>query len=132
MPELVEGDIFRIIVPLDEAYSFDAESGDEVIPDRVTPEKTTGKPEKLPETPEKTTGKTPLKIPDGDASALKPTEKKLIEILLADPEMTQPQLAVRMGITADGVRHAMNRLKAKGLLKRVGSSRKGLWIVRID
>lgn len=146
MPELIEGDIFRIIVPLDESYSFDAESGDEVIPDRVTPEKTTGKPEKLPETPEKTTGKTkklpetpekttgktPLKIPDGDASALKPTEKKLIEILLADPEMTQPQLAVRMGITADGVRHAMNRLKAKGLLKRVGSSRKGLWIVRID
>ena len=109
IPELIEGDIFRITVPLNDKYSFDYEIGS------GTTEKTT------PKTTEKTTDKLPIK--------LTPTEKKILEVVSVNPNITQAQLATHIGITSDGIRYAIKNLKAKGILGRTGSRKNGSWII---
>lgn len=94
-PKFQEGDIFRIVVPLNEGYSFDQGASEE----------TTGK---LPE-----------------------TEEKIIEILQKNPRTTQPELAKQVGLSVDGVRYAINKLKASGILIRIGSKRSGSWQIHM-
>ncbi|WP_419162886.1 winged helix-turn-helix domain-containing protein [Candidatus Palauibacter sp.] len=43
--------------------------------------------------------------------------------------MTRKQLAERVGLTLDGIKYHMRRLKASGAIVRVGSSRAGHWQV---
>lgn len=107
-PELIEGDIFRIIIPLDDNYSFDhaISSG--------TTDKTT----------EKTTDKLPIN--------LTVTEKKIMKAIRENPNITQAQLAASIGITSDGIRYAIRNLKAKGFLSRIGSRRSGTWMIHWD
>lgn len=105
IPELIEGDIFRITVPLNDKYSFDYEIGS------GTTEKTT----------QKTTDKLPIK--------LTPTEKKILEVVSVNPNITQAQLATHIGITSDGIRYAIKNLKAKGILSRTGSRKNGSWTI---
>ena len=105
IPELIEGDIFRITVPLNDKYSFDYEIGS------GTTEKTT----------EKTTDKLPIK--------LTPTEKKILEVVSVNPNITQTQLATHIGITSDGIRYAIKNLKEKGILSRTGSRKNGSWTI---
>lgn len=100
-PEFIEGDIFRIIVPLDDKYSFDYEIGSG--------------------TTDKTTDKLPINLTS--------TEKKILEAISVNPNITQAQLAMRIGITTDGVRYAFKNLKSKGILSRVGSRRNGRWTI---
>ena len=102
-PELIEGDIFRIIVPLDDKYSFDYEIGSE------------------------TTQKTTQKTVDKLLVNLTPTEKRIIEAIRKNPKITQVQLATYIGITTDGIRYAIKNLKSKGILSRVGSRKNGSW-----
>lgn len=107
-PELIEGDIFRIIVPLDDSYSFDQEIGSETTP-KTTP---------------KTTDKLPIK--------LTATEEKILQSIREDPRITQAQLAAVIGITKDGIRYAVKNLKAKGILNRTGSRRSGKWQIHLE
>ena len=100
-PKLIEGDIFRIIVPLDEMYSFDYEIGSG------------------------TTDKTTYKLPIN----LTLTEKRILEEVRVNPSITQTQLAMNIGITTDGVRYAIKNLKSKGILNRIGSRRNGTWTI---
>lgn len=102
-PEFQEGDVFRVIVPLDEEYSFDHESSN----------KTTGK----------TTANLPLKLTK--------SEEALIKILRENPSMTQPELAKQIGLSVDGIRSVIKRLKSKGMLSRKGSKRSGSWQIHI-
>ena len=43
--------------------------------------------------------------------------------------MTRKQLAERVGLTLEGIKYHMRRLKASGAIVRVGSSRAGHWQV---
>lgn len=100
-PELKEGDVFRIIVPLDEEYSFDYEIGSE------------------------TNGKTNGKLTEN----LTQTEQKILAAIRNNPMITQPQLAQKIGISVEGIRYAIRGLRKKGILSRIGSSRKGSWVI---
>ena len=59
----------------------------------------------------------------------KNTRDRILDYLRAEPELTRRELAVRVGVTPDGVKYHLRRLKAAGVLRRVGSDRSGYWEV---
>ena len=60
------------------------------------------------------------------------TVHKIVEILRDNPKITQADIAESLGISQEGVRHHLERLKAAGVLKRIGSARAGYWQVEGD
>lgn len=59
----------------------------------------------------------------------KTVPERILALLAAEPRMTQKQLAERVGLTLDGIKYHMRRLKASGAIVRVGSPRTGHWEV---
>lgn len=79
---------------------------------------------------EKTTKKTMKKI------VIKTTRKKneknineIINMMLKNPQITVKEMAEILGITVDGVRYHIKKLKASGRIERVGPDRGGSWKV---
>ena len=124
-PEFKEGDVFRIIVPLDDEYSFDYflehASGDRA--DEKAGDKISNK------TSDKTSDKTDDKIKEAVYSSLTANEKKILGVLKENPLITQDEIAGILGLSNSGVRYVMNRLKEKKLITRVGSKKSGGWSV---
>ena len=54
-------------------------------------------------------------------------EKQVYTVILASPEISQPQIAKITSISARSVSRIISRLKEYGYLKRHGSDRKGSW-----
>ena len=54
-------------------------------------------------------------------------EKQVYTIILASPDISQPQIAKITGISARSVSRIISRLKEYGYLRRHGSDRKGSW-----
>ena len=55
-------------------------------------------------------------------------EKQVYTVILASPEISQPQIAAITRISARTVSRIINRLKSFGYIRREGSDRKGSWI----
>ena len=88
------------------------------IPKKVT-ESTTGIHELTAEdTTQKTTRKTAQK-----------TAQKILDAMRENPFVTRLELADLIGITADGVKFAINSLKTAGRIRRVGPDKGGHWEV---
>ena len=49
--------------------------------------------------------------------------------LIEDTSITQKELAAKLGWKVDRVKYYLNKLKKKGIIKRVGTSQKGHWEV---
>ena len=56
-------------------------------------------------------------------------EKILCEIY-ASPDITQKQLAEKIGLSYAGVRYIMKQLQNEGIIERVGSTKKGQWVIK--
>lgn len=129
-----EGDVFRIVVPLDEKYSFDygmhegsehknmvaEENGETGV---KTDEKTSVK------TNEKTGVKTSVKTDVKTDLRLTQTEQGILKLVKENPAITQKELAECLGLSNSGIRYARKGLKDKNLLTRTGSRRSGGWKV---
>lgn len=60
-----------------------------------------------------------------------PPQSRIVELIRANPSISQSILAKEVGLSVDGVKYALSRLKEAGVLRRVGPSRGGTWkIVR--
>ncbi len=57
------------------------------------------------------------------------TQEKLIEILRMDSAATRESLAAELGITPDGVKYHLDRLRRAGRIQRLGSTKAGRWEV---
>ena len=55
------------------------------------------------------------------------TTQKIIEAITKKSDITQKELAAVIGITEDGVKYHIVRLRKKGLLKRIGPDKGGHW-----
>ena len=75
-----------------------------------------------PETTQKSTRTT-------QKSPRKTTRDRLLDYLRDEPHLTRRVLAERLGLTPDGVKYHLRKLKAAGVLRRVGSDRAGHWEV---
>lgn len=59
------------------------------------------------------------------------TERKILEFIMEDPGTTQKEIAQKMGMSKNGIRYAMDKLKDRGILEREGATKKGKWIINI-
>jgi ATP-dependent DNA helicase RecG len=101
-PELIDGDIFRIIVPLDDEYSYCADINKAQIKRKI-------KRNDLGE--------------DGALSAA------ILEFLKENPTATQLEIADILGKSRRTIQNTIASLKEKGVLKREGAKKNGRWIV---
>lgn len=68
----------------------------------------------------------------GTLTVLSDTEKRVVELILANSEITQEQIAKKMKMSKNGIRYIMDKLRAKGILRREGATKKGRWVVGLD
>jgi ATP-dependent DNA helicase RecG len=57
------------------------------------------------------------------------TQEQILSLLREDPTLTRKALADRIGITADGVKYHLDRLRDAGRIRHVGPTKKGRWEV---
>ncbi|HBB15998.1 MAG TPA: hypothetical protein DCZ97_03005 [Syntrophus sp. (in: bacteria)] len=57
------------------------------------------------------------------------TEEAILLLLREDPSITQKKMASRVGLTPDGVKFNINKLKEKGIIRREGPTKKGRWVI---
>lgn len=57
------------------------------------------------------------------------TEEAILRLLQEDPSITQKKMASRVGLTTDGIKFHINRLKEKGYIRREGPTKKGRWVI---
>ena len=72
-------------------------------------------------TTQKTTQKTTLK-----------TTQKILDILASNPKVTRRELAEMTGLTTDGIKWQLDKLKKEGAIKRIGADKGGHWEVVKD
>ncbi len=70
------------------------------------------------------------KIPEGREKPIKSREK-ILALLAEDGRLTAAGIARRIGITAKAVEKHLSRLKAEGIIERVGPDKGGFWKVKI-
>lgn len=54
---------------------------------------------------------------------------RIVALLRAEPEITRRVLAERVGITVDGVKYHLTKLRAAGVIRHVGATKAGRWEV---
>ena len=57
------------------------------------------------------------------------TQEKILNLLTLYPSMTRNELAAHIGLTPDGIKYHLTKMKATGLIRRVGPTRSGHWEV---
>lgn len=60
------------------------------------------------------------------------TQEKIVAILKENPETTRNELASRIGITPDGIKYHLTKLRVAGLIRHVGPTKAGRWEVMED
>ncbi|HLA28663.1 MAG TPA: winged helix-turn-helix domain-containing protein [Syntrophales bacterium] len=56
-------------------------------------------------------------------------EEAILLLLREDSSITQKKIASRVGLTPDGVKFHINKLKEKGIIRREGPTKKGRWVI---
>ncbi|GHV54749.1 ATP-dependent DNA helicase RecG [Synergistales bacterium] len=107
-PELIDGDVFRIIVPLDDNYSFDAE--------KIKPQNT------------KDLSRKNCALFCGINCTL--TEIAILEYVQDHPTAAQNEIANAVGKSLRSTQSVIAGLKKKELLVREGARKNGRWLVR--
>jgi len=92
-----------------------------------TSEKTLVEPSEKPsgKTSEKPSGKTSVK-PSGKTSV------KIVALMIGDPQVTIPEIAESIGRTTRAIEMQISKLKAEGIIKRIGPDKGGYWSVKED
>ncbi|MDR0946568.1 MAG: winged helix-turn-helix transcriptional regulator [Ruminococcus sp.] len=100
-PELIDGDVFRTVVPLDDDYSFDGED-DEF----------------------KTPNKTPFKTPRTDSEVL------ILKYIAKNPKISQKSLIEISGLSKRTVQESFKNLQTEGIIFRDGAKKNGAWVIK--
>ena len=67
--------------------------------------------------------------PINDPIKLNEREKKIVEILRREPTLTRSGMAECLGCSDSTVKRALQSMVEKGVIKRIGSNKKGEWII---
>ncbi len=108
-PEFKEGDVFRIIVPLNDEYSFDYNLGNK---------NKTG-------TEVGTNGTNVTKT--GTEAGTNRDEDIILKIIRADSSVTQRKIEQATNISLRSIKRIMAKLQTEGKIVRIGSHRSGKW-----
>ena len=66
---------------------------------------------------------------EGDPTTQEVTRQRVLDLLEAEPEITRRRLAERLGITPDGVKYHLDKLRNAGIIRHVGPTKAGRWEV---
>lgn len=61
---------------------------------------------------------------------LNETQKKIVDLMASNPEITAGQLAEIVGVTKRQVESNISKLKILGVIERVGARKSGRWVVK--
>lgn len=104
-PEFMEGDVFRIIVPLKDNY--------------------------LESDSQNTTQSTTQSATQSTTQSMNLTaEREIITLIEQEPRLSQKQIAERLKLNVNTVKYYIRKMKEQGKVERIGSSRKGKWVIR--
>lgn len=124
-PEFVEGDVFRIIMPLNEDYSYDNPQNDSIDElERKNEEKLEKNQKRFGEKSEKDQ----IEIKNGRITDI---QKQILEILSEDNQCSARKIAEQIGVSSRSIESNIKKLKGYGMLTRHGSARSGYWKVEI-
>ena len=99
-PQMIEGDVFRTVIPLDDNYTYDMNAGD-------------------PKT---------IKESEVDISGLTETESKVYKLICEGVVIKRGEISVASGVSEVSVKRAIASLTRKGLIIRIGSDTSGRWV----
>ena len=114
-PEFKEGDIFRIIVPLDDEYSFDYNLEQKNI-------------DKMSGNDDNGTNDTKVGT-NGTKVGTNQDEDIILKLIRADERVTQKEIEQKTNISLRKIKRIMSKLQTDGKIVRVGSNRSGKWKV---
>ena len=57
------------------------------------------------------------------------TTQKILEEIKKNPSISRDELAEKCGLTSDGIKYNIRKLREKGIIKRVGPDKGGHWEV---
>ena len=109
LPRMIEDDIFKIEVPLDDTYSADMDLHP-VESDSVGARKSS----------------------ESDFSQFPETQRQILSMVNENPKITISEIAARIGISTRAVDKQVKDLKDKGILSRVGSKKDGMWKLNVE
>ena len=75
---------------------------------------------------EKTSGKTAPKI---EKVTQETTQKMILRLIKTNPDITRKGLAEKTGLTPDGAKYHLDKLREQGVIRHVGATKKGYWEV---
>lgn len=107
-PEFAEGDVFRIVVPLDDAYSFDFH---QTVSETDETKSETNQQEQI------------------SKWNLTEEERSIVLLMRDEPTITQKRLHEKSGIPMGTIKRILPRLQRKGVISRVGNNRSGKWMI---
>jgi len=58
------------------------------------------------------------------------TTQNILQLIEYNPKITRKEMAREIGISEDGIKYSLNRLKEKGIIIRKGTLRGGYWEIR--
>ena len=116
-PQIIEDDIFKIIIPLNNEYSFDANVG--YVSDSMN---IYGKTLDVDETLNETLNET-LKLSENEKAILRAVRRK--------EDINQKEISRETNLAIGTVKRLMGNLQEKDILVRKGSKRTGTWHIKI-
>ena len=83
---------------------------------------------KTTQQPDRTTQETGEAIQEvGGKTDSMPTRDRILALLRSDPTLTRAALASLVGVTPEGVKYYLGKLRKAGRIRHVGPTKKGLW-----
>ncbi len=64
-------------------------------------------------------------------TAQETTQEKIINLIKKNPTITQVEMAKILDLTRDGISYNIKILKEKGVIERVGSTKNGIWKIKM-
>src|SRR5699024_4134655 len=99
--QFVEGNVFKIVVTLDEKFTVDNHT-------QSTTQSTTQLTTQL---------------------MISTSEKIILELLRNEPAISQKEIALRLNMNANTVKYYIRKMQKNGKIIREGTNRKGKWII---
>ena len=108
---MIEDDIFKIEVPLDDSYSADMD---------LHPVENTSNTAKSVELSGQNT--------DPNKTSLSETQEKIIKLIKDNPKISAQKISETLGISSRAIEKQIKELKERNILSRTGSKKDGRWV----
>lgn len=65
-----------------------------------------------------------------NAETTQKTTQKILELIKLYPSISREELAEKCGLTSDGIKYNIRKMREKGLIKRIGGDKGDHWEVK--